>query len=84
MKITRPEVQESIVHSGGLTDLMDNMIKLFYNITDDELDKICDLATTEEIELFIQATGKEDKPATFCEIRKGFIVRNKYVEYFQK
>ena len=84
MKITRPEVQESIVNSGGLTDLMDNMIKLFYNITDDELDKICDLASPEEIEEFMQATGKEDKPATFSEIRKGFIVRNKYVEYFQK
>lgn len=84
MKLTRPEVQQSLVNQGGLTDLMDNMLKLFYNITDEELDQICDLASPEEIEEFMQATGKEDKPATFSEIRKGFMVRNKYVEYFQK
>ena len=84
MKLTRPEVQQSIVNQGGITDLMDNMVKLFYNITDEELDHICENASDEELKIFIDAIGKEEHSATFGEIKKGFIVRNKYVVYYQK
>ena len=84
MKIIRPEVQQTIVNQGGITDLMDNMVKLFYNITDEELDQICENASDEELKIFIDATGKEEQPATFGELRQGFIVRNKYVKFYKK
>jgi len=45
MKILREEVKNGVPASGGLTDLFDGLIYTLYNITSDELDVICELAT---------------------------------------
>lgn len=82
MKITRPEVQKSLVNQGGITDLMDNMVKLFYNITDEELDHICENATDNELKFFTEVSAKEER-LSFSEIRNAFEIRNKYVAYYQ-
>ena len=81
-KILRPEVQNDVPASGGITDLMDGLFYTFYNITSDELDIICEKATDEELDDFVAATGGLDSGATISQIHKGIAVRNKYVKYF--
>jgi hypothetical protein len=51
MKILRPEVQKTLVFQGGMTDLMDNKMKFFYNITEEELNHICKNASEEELKI---------------------------------
>jgi hypothetical protein len=82
-KVLRPEVNADVPGSGGLTDLFDGLLYTFYNITSEELDIICENATDEEISIFIDAVGGLEGGATICEIRKGILVRNKYVPYYQ-
>lgn len=83
-KILRPEVENDVPGSGGLTDLFDGLMYTFYNITSEELDVICDKATDEELEIFVSATGGLDGGATITEIRNGIAIRNKYVPYYQE
>jgi hypothetical protein len=84
MKILREEVKKDMPASGGLTDLFDSLIYTLYNITSDELDVICELATDEEMDDFISGMGTVDVEATFIEKRKSLEVRNKYVEYYKQ
>lgn len=82
-KCLRPEVQKGIPASGGVKDLIDGMIYTFYNITDDELDTICENATDEEIRDFMDAIGTMEQAPSISAVRKGIEIRNKYVKYFQ-
>jgi hypothetical protein len=47
MKPLNPEIK--FAGSGGIFDLMDNVVKAGFNITDDQFDFICEEATDEEI-----------------------------------
>jgi hypothetical protein len=82
MKNLRPEVQESLRGCGGLYDIFDDLIKTFYNITDDEYDYIADNASDDELHIFLSALGGLEKPSTFTERRKGLIMRNHYIEKY--
>jgi hypothetical protein len=80
MKNIREEVK--IKGSGGMGDLVDNMIKQAYNITDEEYDYIAGEATDEDLNVFVDGLGDLRKPATFCQKRNALVVRNKYLKMF--
>jgi hypothetical protein len=82
MKILRPEVEACIKSCGGIHDLFDDMIKSFYNITDDEYDYLAGNASTEELDIFIAALGGLENPSTFSQRKAALIVRNSYVEKY--
>jgi hypothetical protein len=84
MKILRPEVESSIVHGGGLYDLFDNLIKMLYNITDQEYNFILEIATEEEIEVFVSALGSMETSSTFSQRRRALELRNKMLIKFNK
>jgi len=79
-KILREEVSDAVPSAGGMLDLFDGLMYTFYNITSDELDEICESATDEELEDFVDATTES---ATISIIRRAIAVRNKYVKYYQ-
>lgn len=64
-----------ILSRGGMFDLFDNMIKLSYRITDDEYDSFIEVATDEEMDLFVT-----DKP-TFAQKREMIRLLNKHIDY---
>lgn len=64
-----------IMNSGGMFDLFDNMVKLNLRITDEEYDAFIEVATDEEMDLFVT-----DKPS-FAEKRKIIDLLNKHVNY---
>jgi hypothetical protein len=66
------------LNCGGLTDLFDNLVKEIYYINDDEYDYICEKATNEEIEIFV------NENATFGEKRQVLKFIDKYIEEFYK
>jgi len=68
----------------SLFDLVDEMIKEFYKINDDELDYICEFATDEEIDSFMSALGTPNGPATFTQRKKGVLVKNKYKQLYNE
>jgi hypothetical protein len=74
MKILKPEIQ--LKNKGGLTDLIDNVMKSAYNITDEEYDYICENATDEELDYF--TTGVEG--SDFSSRKKALEIRNKYIQ----
>ena len=76
MKILRPEVQECIVVGGGIHDMFDNVIKVLFNITDDEYDFIAATSTDDELNVFLTALGDMEKGSTFTERRKALELRN--------
>jgi hypothetical protein len=82
MKILRPEVEQCIRGCGGLHDAFDDLIKTFYNITDDEYDYIADNTSDDELSIFISALGGLKKPSTFAERRQGLVMRNHYIEKY--
>ena len=82
-KVLRKEVSDSMPASGGMLDLFDMMVYTFYNITSDELDVITEKASDDELNDFVNGMGGLETGATLSEIRKGLLVRNKYVEYFK-
>jgi hypothetical protein len=64
--------EEEISTSSGLFGIMDSVMLKTYRVTNEELDKICEIATDDELELFT----KEDR--TFTESRKLLtFLRNK-------
>ena len=75
MKKIRKEIE--VKDSGGIFDLVDNVIKLAYNITDDEYDFICERATEEEIGVLIMDN------VTFSDRRKAIEIRNKYLKIYE-
>lgn len=79
-KILREEVSDAVPSAGGMLDIFDGLMYTFYNITSDELDEICESATDEELEDFVDATTES---ATISIIRRAIAVRNKYVKYYQ-
>ena len=81
MKNIREEVE--LKGSGGLGDLVDDMIKQSYNITDEEYDYIAGESSNEDLDIFLNGLGGLDTPATFSEKRKGLEVRNKYLKMFR-
>lgn len=82
-KVLRKEVSDNMPASGGMLDLFDMLVYTFYNITSEELDIITENATDEELNDFVNGMGGIETEATISEIRKGIMVRNKYVEYFK-
>lgn len=83
MKILRKEVEDCLKDCGGMTDIIDDVIKASFNITDKEYDIICNTSTEEDMEMFIDALDGMETPSTFSQKKKGLIVRNKYVDYFK-
>lgn len=82
MKILRPEI--NIKGSGGLTDIFDDVVKAAFNITDEEYDFICENATDEDLDTFVTALGGLEIKSSFTDRRKGLIIRNKYLDKFNK
>jgi hypothetical protein len=82
MKILRPEVTACIVSGGGLQDMFDNVIKVLFNITDDEYDFIAETANDEELDVFLTALGNLEKGSSFSERRKALELRNKMLTQF--
>jgi hypothetical protein len=82
MKILRPEVQTCIVSGGGIHDMFDNVIKVLFNITDDEYDFIAETANDEELNVFLAALGDMDKGSSFTERRKALELRNEILAKF--
>lgn len=83
MKILRDEVINDTPTSGNMFDMFDSAIYTLFNITSDELDTICKLATDEEMDTFVSGMGTIDENATFTERRKALEIRNKYISYYQ-
>ncbi len=82
MKILRPEVEACIVSGGGIHDMFDNVIKVLFNITDDEYDAIAENASDEELNVFLSALGTIEKGSTFTERRKALELRNEMLIKF--
>lgn len=75
MKKIREEIK--LKGSGGIFDLLDNEMKVRYNITDDEYDFICENVTDEEMEIFAMPG------IAFAERRKALEIRNKYLKMYE-
>jgi hypothetical protein len=82
MKNIREEVK--IKGSGRVTDLVDDMIKQAYNITDDEYDFIAGETSDEDLNVFLDGLGDFKSPSTFGEKRRALEVRNKYLKMYNK
>jgi hypothetical protein len=82
MKILRPEVEACIMIGGGLQDMFDNVIKVLFNITDDEYDFIAETANDEELDVFLTALGNLEKGSSFSERRKSLELRNRMLTQF--
>ena len=79
MKPLNPEIK--FAGSGGIFDLMDNVVKAGFNITDDQFDFICEEATDEELDALTEVLF-DNSMATFSQRRKSIEIRNKYVNLF--
>ena len=82
MKILRPEVQACIVSGGGIHDMFDNVIKVLFNITDDEYDFIAENANDEELNVFLTALGNMEHGSSFTERRSALELRNELLVKF--
>lgn len=82
MKKIREEVE--IKGSGRVTDLVDDMIKQAYNITDEEYDYIAGETSDEDLQVFLDGLGDFKTPSTFTEKRRALEVRNKYIKMFNE
>ena len=82
MKNIREEVK--LRGSGGLGDLVDDMIKQSYNITDDEYDFIAGETSDEDLNIFLDGLGDFNSPSTFGEKRRALEVRNKYIKMYNE
>ena len=84
MKILRPEVQACIVETRGIHDLFDNLIKVLFNITDEEYDFIAEHSTDHELDVFVTALGTDMMASTFGERRKAIELRDKMLARLNK
>jgi hypothetical protein len=84
MKLLRDEVK--LKNKGSFYDIFDDHIKSAYNITDDEYDFIAEHANDDELSLFLDGCGlgSQEDLVTFSTIKCGLLVRNKYLEKFNK
>ena len=82
MKRLRPEASACIKGHGGIDTAIDDVIISAYNITDDEYDTICEMASDEELGVFLDPLFNASA-ASFTSIREGLKIRNKYVEYYR-
>jgi hypothetical protein len=84
MKLLRDVVK--LKKKGSFYDVFDDHIKSAYNITDDEYDFIAEHTNDDELALFLDGCGlgSPDDPVTFSTIRAGLLIRNKYLEKFNK
>jgi hypothetical protein len=80
MKILRPEVEACIVNGGGMQDMFDNVIKVLFNITDDEYDFIAENANDDEITVFLTALGNIEAGSSFTERRRALELRNRLLD----
>lgn len=84
MKKLRKEVDDCLNGvNGDFIGLMDILYCTAFNITIDEIEKICEEATDDELNILISGLGKLNDKATFTEIRRALELRNKYVEYYK-
>jgi len=65
---------------GYISDAFDDVIKDFYNITDDEFDLLCEIMSNDELDIFLTAIEYD---STFGEKRNAFKIRNKYIKYYK-
>ena len=79
MKPLNPEIK--LQNSGGIFDLIDNVVKGGINITDEQYDFICEEATDEELDKFSSILFSNEG-ATFAEKRQALQVKNKYINLF--
>jgi hypothetical protein len=82
MKILRPEVDACVLSGGGLQDMFDNVIKVLFNITDDEYDFIAESATDSELNIFLGALGNLELGSTFTQRRHALVLRNEMLIKF--
>ena len=80
MKILRPEVEACIVNGGGMQDMFDNVIKVLFNITDDEYDFIAENANDDELAVFLTALGNLENGSSFTERRRALELRNRLLD----
>ena len=90
MKKTRPEI--AFKNSGSIFNIVDNVIKKAYNITEDEYCFIAGEMTEDEVNIFIRACGLDSRhldetiPSKeildFSTIRRGLEIRNKYLAVY--
>lgn len=69
--------------SGGIMDLIDDMIKQSYNITDEQYDYIAGKTSDEDLKIFLDGLGGFNNPSTFSEKRASLEIRNKYLAMYQ-
>lgn len=79
MKTLNPEIK--LKSSGGIFDLMDNVVKGVFKITDEQYDFICEESTDEELDKFSSILF-DNKRVTFAEKRQALQVKNKYINLF--
>jgi len=84
MKILRPEVASSLITNGGIDDMIDNLVKHLYNITDAEYDFIIGRASDLELDVFVLALGTDDGSADFKTRRQAVLIRDKYLAEFNQ
>lgn len=84
MKILRPEVASSLITNGGIDDMIDNLVKHLYNITDAEYDFIIECASDLELDVFVSALGTDDGSADFKTRRQAVLIRDKYLAEFNQ
>jgi hypothetical protein len=84
MKILRLEVASSLISNGGIDDMIDNLVKHLYNITDAEYDFIIGCASDLELDVFVLALGTDDGPADFKTRRQAILIRDKYLAEFNQ
>jgi hypothetical protein len=82
MKKIREEIK--FKGSGGMGDLVDNMIKQAYNITDEEYNFIAGETSDEDLNIFLDGLGSMNTPSTFGQKRLALEVRNKYLKMFRE
>ena len=82
MKILRPEVEACLLSGGGFEDMLDNVIKVLFNITDNEYDFIAENATDEQLNIFLSALGSIEKGSSFTEKRRALELRNEMLVKF--
>jgi hypothetical protein len=82
MKVLRPEASECIRGESLIDALLDDAVIQAYNITDDEYNKICREASTEELDDFLDPVFSSSG-VTFSSRKKGLKIRNKYIDYYR-
>lgn len=84
MKKLRKEVDECLNGvNGDFIGMMDILYCTAFNITIDEIEKISELLSDDELNILVSGLDTLNKKSTFTEKRNALELRNKYVEYYK-